>query len=189
LGTSGYDFMASPVRLLVAGLLLVLTAGTASALDATTTTALSLRDGPGTGYARLATMTAGARVDVKGCRSGWCALIWDGYKGYASQRGLALREARAEVLGPEIWPIFPPYPYWAGHYPKADWYYDMPPYTAISPSFYRKRFFMMAQERNRYRYMPHIFHGTGGVYGDGGGPIEDVDIQGVAASLAGGYAD
>jgi hypothetical protein len=35
----------------------------------------------------------------------------------------------------------------------------MPPYVAIKPSFYRKRYFMMAQERNRYRYMPHIFSG------------------------------
>jgi hypothetical protein len=57
------------------------------------------------------------------------------------------------------WPIYPPYPYRAGHYPKADWYYDMPPYVAMKPSFYRKRFFMMAQERNRYRYVPHIFTG------------------------------
>jgi hypothetical protein len=60
----------------------------------------------------------------------------------------------------EFWPIYPPYPYRAGHYPKADWYYDMPPYVALKPSFYRKRYFMMARERNRYRYMPHIFSGS-----------------------------
>jgi hypothetical protein len=62
----------------------------------------------------------------------------------------------------ELFPIYPPYPYRAGHYPKADWYYRMPPYVAIKPSFYRKRYFMMAQERNRYRYMPHIFTGYNG---------------------------
>ena len=76
--------------------------------------------------------------------------------------------ARAEGLGPgpggygpdgEYIPVYPPYPYRAGHYPKADWYYDLPPYAAIDPSFYRRRYFMMAQERDRYRYVPHIFHG------------------------------
>jgi hypothetical protein len=60
-------------------------------------------------------------------------------------------------------PVYPPYPYKAGHYPTADSYYDLPPYAAVDPSFYRRRFFLMAQERNRYRYMPHIFRG----YGDG----------------------
>jgi uncharacterized protein YraI len=43
----------------VAGL--VIASGTAQALEATTTSALSLREGPGTGYARLLTMPAGAR--------------------------------------------------------------------------------------------------------------------------------
>jgi len=56
-------------------------------------------------------------------------------------------------------PVYPPYPYRSGYYPKADWYYDLPPYAAIMPSFYRWRYFMMAQERNRYRYLPHIFRG------------------------------
>ena len=168
---------------------LMITTATASALEATTASALSLREGPGTGYARLVTMPAGARVEVRGCREGWCTVNWDGYAGYASQRGLLRTAARGQVVEPEVWPIYPPYPYRAGHYPKADWYDDMPPYTAISPSFYRKRFFMMAQERNRYRYMPHIFHGSGGAYGDGGGPIEDVDIQGISSGLSDAYGD
>jgi hypothetical protein len=56
-------------------------------------------------------------------------------------------------------PVYPPYPYKAGHYPTVDSYYDLPPYAAIDPRFYRRRFFLMAQERNRYRYMPHIFRG------------------------------
>ncbi|MGZ8416840.1 MAG: hypothetical protein ACXWVQ_07625 [Methyloceanibacter sp.] len=81
-------------------------------------------------------------------------------------------------------PVYPPYPYRSGHYPKADWYYDLPPYAAIKPSFYRKRYFMMAQERNRYRYMPHIFHG----YSDGE-QIDDVDIQGISSGLRGTYGD
>src|SRR5678816_2921234 len=57
---------------------------------------------------------------------------------------------------------FPPYPYKAGHYPTADAYYDLPPYAAIDPSFYRWRHFLTTQERNRYRYMPHVFRGYTG---------------------------
>lgn len=90
--------------------------------------------------------------------------------GYVGERGLI--------------PVYPPYPYRSGYYPKADWYYDLPPYAAIKPSFYRKRYFMMAQERNRYRYMPHIFHG----YSDGE-RIDDVDIQGVSATIRDAYRD
>jgi len=178
--------MRPSIQLCLGAIALALSASAAQARDAATATALSLREGPGTKYDRIATIPAGARVDIKGCRDGWCALTWDGYRGYASQRGLLLETA--EVVEPEVWPIFPPYPYRAGHYPKADWYYDMPPYTAISPSFYRKRFFMMAQERNRYRYMPHIFRDSG-AYGDGGGPIEDVDIQGVSAGIRSTFKD
>jgi hypothetical protein len=77
----------------------------------------------------------------------------------AAGTGAALAGWRSEV------PVYPPYPYKAGHYPTADSYYDMPPYAAINPGFYRWRYFLMAQERNRYRYMPHIFRG----YGNGDG--------------------
>jgi hypothetical protein len=59
--------------------------------------------------------------------------------------------------------VVPPYPYKAGHYPTVDSYYDLPPYAAIDARFYSRRNFLMAQERNRYRYIPHIFRG----YGDG----------------------
>ncbi len=94
--------------------------------------------------------------------------------------------AHAEIVESEVWPIFPAYPYRAGHYPHADSYFDMPPYTAILPSFYRKRFFMMAQERDRYRYMPHVFRGSN-TYGDGG-QIEAIDLQGFRSSV-GIYGD
>ena len=53
-----------------------------------------------------------------------------------------------------------------------------------SRRFYRWRYFMMAQERDRYRYMPHIFHG----YSDGD-RIDDVDIQGISAGLRNSYSD
>jgi len=169
-------------RTLIAGFIgLFLAVGVAQATEATTATALNLRDGPGTGYARIATMPAGAPVKVKGCRDGWCGVIWRRHKGYASQRGLALGYADyAELVEPEVWPIFPAYPYRAGYYATADWYFDMPPYTAISQKFYRRRFLMMAQERDRYRYVPNIFRGQTG-YDDS--PIGYVNTQAAAAAL------
>ena len=89
--------------------------------------------------------------------------------GYVSDRGLI--------------PVYPPYPYRSGYYPKADWYFDLPPYAAIKPSFYRWRYFMMAQERDRYRYMPHIFHGN-----SDGDRIDDVDLQGISTGLKSRYS-
>jgi len=174
--------MGYALRFFIAGFIGLLSAvATAQAKDATTATALNLRDGPGTSYARIATMPAGSPVKVKGCRQGWCGVVWRGRKGYASQQGLALGYADyAELVEPEVWPIFPAYPYRAGHYPKADWYFDMPPYTAISQKFYRRRFLMMAQERDRYRYTPHIFHGSGGYDSS---PIGYIDTQAAAAAL------
>lgn len=177
----GYVFRIVIAGLMGAGLLGLLPAGSAQATEATTATALNLRDGPSTAYARIATMPTGSPVRVKGCREGWCKVVWQGHKGFASQGGLALGYAEyAEVVEPEVWPIFPAYPYRAGHYPKADWYFDMPPYTAISPKFYRKRFLMMAQERDRYRYVPHIFRGNAGYDSS---PIGYVNIQQAGAAL------
>jgi hypothetical protein len=43
---------------------------------------------------------------------------------------------------------------------------------------------MMAQERNRYRYMPHIFTG----YSDGD-RIDDVDIQDISGGLRDAYGE
>ena len=110
--------------------------------------------------------------------------------GFALLLGLAVvglpEAARADgyAANGEYIPVYPRYPYRSGHYPKADWYYQLPPYAAIDPRFYRKRFFMMAQERDRYRYTPHIFHG----YSDGE-QIDDIDIQGIASTLRGSYDD
>jgi hypothetical protein len=55
-------------------------------------------------------------------------------------------------------PVYPPYPYRAGHYATADSYDDLPPYADINPTVYSRRNFMLAQERNRYRYVPYIFN-------------------------------
>lgn len=158
--------MRLQLGVLMACLALAISAGTAAARDGTTTAELALRAAPSANTELLLTMPPGAKVNVGACARGWCKVAWNSYSGYAREAGLAISAAspRREANGGraaegELVPIFPPYPYRAGHYPKADWYYRLPPYAAIDPSFYRGRYFMMAQERNRYRYMPHIFHG------------------------------
>jgi sporulation protein YlmC with PRC-barrel domain len=164
---------------------LVISAGVALARVGTTTTELGLRAGPSPNTKLLLTMPAGAKVSVGSCSGSWCKVNWNGYSGYAVKSGLAISaaprvSARTAYPPPgEIVPIYPPYPYRSGYYPKADWYFDIPPYTAIEPSFYRRRYFMMSQERNRYRYMPNIFRG--GHYG--GGAIEGIDMRRISSGL------
>jgi uncharacterized protein YraI len=157
----------------------VLLVGQAEARTATTTTDLALRSGPSSKTELLLTMPAGAAVAVGSCSAYWCKVTWNSYSGYARKSGLAIgaerQAARAVPTGRPYIPVFPRYPYRAGHYPKADWYYDLPPYAAIVPSFYRRRFFMLAQERDRYRYMPHIFSGYNGDAEIDYGP--DVNIE------------
>ena len=165
---------------------LVLSAGVALARVGTTTTELGLRAGPSPNTELLLTMPAGAKVSVGACSGSWCKVGWNGYSGYAVKSGLAISVApRVSARTPppgEIVPIYPPYPYRSGYYPKADWYFDIPPYTAIEPSFYRRRYFMMSQERNRYRYMPHIFSGGGA------GAIEGIDMGRISSALKIGRA-
>lgn len=159
--------MGSTIRLLIVVVALAICAGSASAREGTASTELAMRAAPSSNTELLLTIPAGASVSVGACSGGWCKVTWNSYSGYAVQSGLVISAgapraaARGAVNAPDVerWPIFPPYPYRAGYYPKADWYYKMPPYVALKPSFYRKRYFMMAQERNRYRYMPHIFRG------------------------------
>ena len=178
---------------LVAMMALACAAGPASAAQGTTTTDLSNRTSLASNTELLLTIAVGANVDVGTCSGGWCWVSWKSYSGYAPKSGLVI-VASTRVRGPvrggiatadggELWPIFPPYPYRSGYYPKADWYHDIPPYVAIEPSYYRKRYFMIAQEKNRYRYMPHIFHGNS----DGGGRIDNIDLQAISTNLKGAY--
>ena len=168
-------------------LALVISAGVALARVGTTTTELGLRAGPSSNTELLLTMPAGAKISVGACSGAWCKVNWNGHSGYAVKSGLAISAAprrvavRAAYPPPgDIVPIYPPYPYRAGYYPKADWYFDIPPYTAIEPSFYRRRYFMMSQERNRYRYMPSIFRGD---RYQGGGPITGINLPQISAGL------
>ena len=122
-----------------------------------TNTDVALRKAPTAQAELILNLPEGTLVNVGRCSGGWCGVTWNKYGGYVGESALQFQGIPAD--DPPATPVFPPYPYKAGHYPTADAYYDLPPYAATNPSFYRWRFFMMAQERNRYRYMPHIFRG------------------------------
>jgi hypothetical protein len=176
-------------RIALAAFALLLAASAASAREAKTVVELNLRTGPNAKYDLIGVIPPNTVVYVSYCSRDYCRIDWNGYSGFGRASALQRTEfgpltgwdARITGNEPDMVPIYPPYPYRSGHYPKADWYYDLPPYTAIDPTFYRRRFFMMAQERDRYRYIPHIFRGYSADYDiDYGG---NVDISGVTPSM------
>jgi sporulation protein YlmC with PRC-barrel domain len=148
------------IRMLAAVVALAMSTGTAFAVMGKTTTDVALRTAPTAHAELILNLSEGTLVNVGRCSRGWCGVTWNKYRGYVRKSALQFQSTPA--AGPPAIPVFPPYPYKAGHYPTADAYYDLPPYAAIDPSFYRWRHFLTAQERNRYRYMPHIFHGYTG---------------------------
>jgi sporulation protein YlmC with PRC-barrel domain len=152
--------MRALIRVLAAVVALAMSAGSALAAMGKTTTDVALRRAPTAQAELILNLSEGTLVNVGRCLHGWCGVTWNKYGGYVRQSALQFLSTPAS--GPPAIPVFPPYPYKAGHYPTADAYYDLPPYAAIDPSFYRWRHFLLAQERNRYRYMPHIFRGYTG---------------------------
>jgi sporulation protein YlmC with PRC-barrel domain len=152
--------MRALIRVLAAVVALAMSNGSALAAMGKTTTDAALRRAPSAQAELILNLSQGTLVDVGSCSRGWCGVTWSRYVGYVRESALQFQSTPAN--GPPAIPVFPPYPYKAGHYPTADAYYDLPPYAAIDPSFYRWRHFLTAQERNRYRYMPHIFRGYTG---------------------------
>jgi len=69
--------------LLAALAVLLLAAGSATSAPGVAKGNVNLRVGPGTGYARIATVPAGARVEILRC-SGWCEVIHAGRRGWVS---------------------------------------------------------------------------------------------------------
>jgi hypothetical protein len=145
------------IKVLAAAVVLAMSTGAALAVMGKTTTDVALRTAPAAQAKLILNLPEGTLVNVGRCSHGWCGVTWNKYGGYVRESALQFQSTPAG--GPPAIPVFPPYPYKAGHYPTADAYYELPPYAAVDPSFYRWRFFMMAQERTRYRYMPHIFRG------------------------------
>ena len=152
--------MLALIRMLATAVALAMSTGTAFAVMGKTTTDVALRRAPTAQAELILNLSQGTLVNVGSCSRGWCGVTWNKYGGYVRESALQFQSTPAS--GPPAIPVYPPFPYKAGHYPTADAYYDLPPYAAIDPSFYRWRHFLMAQERNRYRYMPHIFHGYTG---------------------------
>jgi uncharacterized protein YraI len=74
--------MIGSKRMAWAAALLLLSTGIAAAVPAQVARDLNVRAGEGTGYPVIATMPAGATVNVTGCGDGWC-FVHD-YGGYAS---------------------------------------------------------------------------------------------------------
>ena len=92
-----------PKPLLMAAALLLAGAGSAAAAAGAATGSVNLRTGPGTGYARIATIPAGARVEVLRC-AGWCEVIHAGRRGWASARYIAWGP---RVPPPGAYPVLP----------------------------------------------------------------------------------
>ena len=63
----------------------LLAAGTASAMETTTTTDLNMRMGPGPNYVVAGVIPAGAAVEVEGCldAANWCQVTYDGQTGWS----------------------------------------------------------------------------------------------------------
>jgi len=152
--------MHALIRMLAAAVVLAMSTGAAFAVMGKTTTDVALRTAPAAQAELILNLPEGTLVNVGSCSRGWCGITWNKYGGYV--RASALQFQSTPAGGPPAIPVYPPYPYKAGHYPTADAYYDLPPYAATNPSFYHWRYFMIGQERNRYRYMPHVFHGYSG---------------------------
>jgi hypothetical protein len=71
-------------RLLAAGAVLLFSGSIAAAAPATVSIDLNMRAGPGTEYGVVATIPAGATVDVGGCTGSWCEVNFRGASGFAS---------------------------------------------------------------------------------------------------------
>ena len=90
--------------------ILLLSTGLVAAAPARVETDLNVRSGEGTGYPVVATMPAGATVDVSGCGDGWC-YVRD-YGGFASASyldvGDVVYRSRPTYVAPPVAVIVPP---------------------------------------------------------------------------------
>jgi uncharacterized protein YraI len=83
----------------LAGAALLASAGVAMAAPGFATTNVNVRSGPGTGYSAVDTLRRGERVDVAGCRGGWCFVEKAGPDGWVSVNYLnAARAANRPVI-------------------------------------------------------------------------------------------
>lgn len=101
---------------LLSGLLLP---ASALAAQAYVTGNVNVRSGPGTGYARLATLPAGARVNIRTCRGNWCNISRARLRGWVSANYLdRIYAQRPHVVAPII--VHPPH--YRPHRPRPPHY-------------------------------------------------------------------
>ncbi|YBV95738.1 SH3 domain-containing protein [Phyllobacteriaceae bacterium JZ32] len=84
-----------------------------------TTGSINVRTGPSAGYARVATLPAGADVDVGACSGGWCRISTGGIRGWVSARYLSFGSqpsyssgSSVVIIGPGPDPFWGPGPFW-----------------------------------------------------------------------------
>lgn len=105
---------------------LAATTGAASAATAYTEAALNLRSGPGTWHGVIVAMPAGAPVEVIDCYgNGWCEVVWNGYRGFASEAYLDRAVYAAPAPAYRAPAYYPPGYYGYGNYrgPSIGFYY------------------------------------------------------------------
>jgi len=64
-------------------------AGRQRYMPAVASQAVKLRAGPGTTYDVVANIPAGSTVGVGQCTGAWCAVVWQGHRGFAIEKALA----------------------------------------------------------------------------------------------------
>jgi len=148
--------MRALIRLFAATTALALSTGVAFAVMGKTRTDVALQTAPAAQGAAILNLPAHARVSVGHGGRGCCGRPGTNLAAMSAGACFSCRES-PPAASRQI-PVHPPYPYRAGHYATAGSYYDPPPYADINPAVYSRRNFMLAQERNRYRYVPYIFN-------------------------------
>lgn len=128
----------------LAGLLALALPGEALAADAVATGDVNIRTGPGTEYAVIVTLPAGAQIEVFGCIEGrtWCDAAWGRYRGWVASAYLAVSYAGAPapivripvaVAPPVV--VHRPDTYYAPHYAGRPWYrYGAPRRVVVGPN-------------------------------------------------------
>jgi hypothetical protein len=86
-----------------AAAVILLSAASAFAQPGVATGAVNVRTGPGTGYAKVGTLSAGELVDVKQCQGSWCFVDRNsGTDGWASANYLQPAAAQPAPSEPDI---------------------------------------------------------------------------------------
>ena len=84
---------------IAAGISLALTAQSVLAVEATAISAVNVRTGPGTSYAKVDTLHAGEQVDIAQCEGSWCFVQRNGPDGWVSGKYLAASGSGASGSG------------------------------------------------------------------------------------------